>query len=72
MFSIQHCLSSLYRAGGNGTASTAMAVPGENMCHEIFGPLKCTGPQFKYFEMFGPLLKYLDRVRSACCSCACG
>ena len=25
-------------------------------------------PRSKYFEIFGPPLKYLDRVRSACCS----
>ena len=24
-------------------------------------------PWSKYFEIFGPPLKYLDRVRSACC-----
>ena len=30
---------------------------------EMYGP-----PRSKYFEIFGPPLKYLDRVRSACCS----
>ena len=29
----------------------------------MYGP-----PRSKYFEIFGPPLKYLDRVRSACCS----
>ena len=38
-------------------------------CHKIFGTPKYTDPPRSiYFEIFGPPLKYLDRVRSACCS----
>ena len=31
-------------------------------------PRNVRTPRSKYFEIFGPPLKYLDRVRSACCS----
>ena len=35
---------------------------GVRACHEIVGPLECTDPPVQIFR------KYLDRVRSACCS----
>ena len=33
---------------------------------EIFGPPKCTYPPVQ-IEIFAPPLKYLDRMRGACC-----
>ena len=53
-----------YLSTSANTVLFAMAYPMRNiLTPEMYGP-----PQSKYFEIFGPPLKYLDRVRSACCS----